>query len=137
MGFIFQNYNLVEELNVMENVELPLIFQGMKRKERRNSVSEMLDRLKMSHRSKHYPANLSGGQQQKIAFARAIITRPELLLADEPSGNLDSRNGFILLELLAEYNREGGSIVMVTHSPKDAGYAHRVIQLHDGEIKGK
>lgn len=135
MGFIFQNYNLVDELNVVENVELPLIFQGVKRRERRERVSEILERLKMSHRGSHYPQQLSGGQQQRIAFARAIVTHPSLLLADEPSGNLDSKHGLMLLDLLDEHNREGGTIVMVTHSPKDASYAHRIIHLHDGEIK--
>lgn len=135
MGFIFQNYNLVDELNVVENVELPLIFQGVKRRERRERVSEILEGLKMSHRGSHYPQQLSGGQQQRIAFARAIVTHPSLLLADEPSGNLDSKHGLMLLDLLAEHNREGGTILMVTHSPKDASYAHRIIHLHDGEIK--
>ena len=135
MGFIFQNFNLVDELNVVENVELPLIFMGMKRKERRNRVHEILDRLKMGHRSSHYPQQLSGGQQQRVAFARAIINQPTLILADEPTGNLDSKNGFMMLDLLAEHNREGGTIIMVTHSPKDASYAHRCIQLHDGQIR--
>ena len=134
MGFIFQNYNLVEELNIIENVELPLVFMGMKRKERRQRVGEILDRLKISHRAGHYPRQLSGGQQQRVAFARAIINRPELLLADEPTGNLDSKNGTIILDLLNEHNKTGGTIVMVTHSMKDASYAHRIINLRDGEI---
>lgn len=135
IGFIFQNYNLVDELNVVENVELPLIFMGVRTKERRQKVSEILDRLNMGHRGSYYPQQLSGGQQQRIAFARAIITQPTLLLADEPSGNLDSKHGLMLLDLLADHNRDGGTIVMVTHSPKDASYAHRIIHLHDGEIK--
>jgi putative ABC transport system ATP-binding protein len=134
MGFIFQNYNLVEELNVTENVELPLIFTGMHRKERRQRVQEILDRLKISHRATHYPRQLSGGQQQRVAFARSIVNRPMLLLADEPTGNLDSRNGALLLDLLNEYNRTGGTIVMVTHSLKDASYAHRILRLRDGII---
>lgn len=134
MGFIFQNYNLVEELNITENVELPLVFTGMLRKERRHRVEEILDRLKISHRAKHYPGQLSGGQQQRVAFARAIVNQPKLLLADEPTGNLDSKNGTILMELLNEHNRSGGTIVIVTHSVKDASYAHRIIQLRDGMI---
>ena len=116
MGFIFQNFNLVDELNVKENVELPLVFMGMKRKERHEKSMDILDRLKMSHRSKHYPQKLSGGQQQRVAFARAIISDPLLLLADEPTGNLDSRNGIAMMDLLDERNRDGGTIVMVTHS---------------------
>jgi len=135
MGFIFQNYNLVDELNVVENVELPMVFLGMKRKERRIRVFEILDQIKMGHRAAHYPQQLSGGQQQRVAFARAIVTSPILILADEPTGNLDSKNGLMLLDLLAQQNRDGGTIVMVTHSPKDASYAHRIIHLHDGEIK--
>lgn len=134
MGFIFQNYNLVEELNIMENVELPLVFEGKQRKERRQRVQEILDRLKISHRAKHYPRQLSGGQQQRVAFARAIVNQPMLLLADEPTGNLDSKNGTLMLDLLTEHNRNEGTIVMVTHSMKDASYAHRIIKLRDGTI---
>jgi putative ABC transport system ATP-binding protein len=134
MGFIFQNYNLVEELTIKENVELPLVFTGVKRIERRQRVGEILDRLKISHRAGHYPRQLSGGQQQRVAFARAIINRPKLLLADEPTGNLDSKNGTILMDLLNEHNKTGGTIVMVTHSMKDASYAHRIIHLRDGVI---
>jgi putative ABC transport system ATP-binding protein len=125
----------VDEFNVAENVELPLIFMGVKRKERRLRVDEILDRLKIGHRSSYYPQQLSGGQQQRVAFARAIVTQPALILADEPTGNLDSKNGLMMLDLLAEHNREGGTIIMVTHSPKDASYAHRIIHLHDGQIK--
>jgi len=135
MGFIFQNFNLVDELNVMENVELPLVFAGVKRKQRREQTMEILDKLKMSHRAQHYPQKLSGGQQQRIAFARAIVNKPQLLLADEPTGNLDSRNGLSMMEILAEHNLEGGSIVMVTHSPKDSSFAHRIIRMFDGEIQ--
>lgn len=134
MGFVFQNFNLVDELNVSENVELPLIFTGMKRRERKRCVREILDHLKLGHRSRHYPQQLSGGQQQRVAFARAIVNRPGLLLADEPTGNLDSGNGAVLLDLITEYNRQGTTVVMVTHSPKDASYAHRIIQLHDGTL---
>lgn len=134
MGFIFQNFNLVDELNVVENVELPLVFMGMKRRQRRERTMEILESLKMSHRAKHYPQKLSGGQQQRIAFARAIVNKPQLLLADEPTGNLDSRSGLGIMELLAEHNREGGTIVMVTHSQKDSSFAHRIIRMYDGEI---
>ena len=135
MGFIFQNFNLVDELNVMENVELPLVFMGVKRRERRERSMEILDRLKMSHRSKHYPQKLSGGQQQRVAFARAVVNDPLLLLADEPTGNLDSRSGIAMMDLLEERNRKGGTIVMVTHSQRDASYAHRIIRMQDGEIR--
>jgi len=134
MGFIFQNYNLVEELNITENVELPLVFMGMGRKERKDKVSDILHQMKMGHRSRHYPGQLSGGQQQRVAFARAIVNQPLLLLADEPTGNLDSKNGAHILDLLSEHNRSGGTIVMVTHSLKDASYAHRTIRLLDGVI---
>jgi putative ABC transport system ATP-binding protein len=134
MGFVFQNFNLVDELNVFENVELPLIFMGMKRRARRERVAEILDHLKLGHRGRHYPQQLSGGQQQRVAFARAIVNRPLLLLADEPTGNLDSKNGSMILDLLTEHNRNGATVVMVTHSQKDASYAHRIIELHDGVI---
>ena len=134
IGFIFQNFNLVDELNVRENVELPLVFMGMKRKERRERSMDILDRLKMSHRAKHYPQKLSGGQQQRVAFARAVVNDPLLLLADEPTGNLDSRSGIAMMDLLEERNREGGTIIMVTHSQRDASYAHRIIHMHDGGI---
>jgi putative ABC transport system ATP-binding protein len=134
MGFIFQNYNLVDELTVLENVELPLVFMGVKRKERKEKAHEILDTLKLSHRSSHYPQQLSGGQQQRVAFARAIINQPQVILADEPTGNLDSRNSVMMMDLLTEHNRKGGTIIMVTHSQKDASYAHRIIQLLDGEL---
>ena len=134
VGIIFQNFNLVDELNVFENVELPLVFSGVKRRERRERSGEILDKLKMGHRARHYPQDLSGGQQQRVAFARAIINQPNLLLADEPTGNLDSRNGLMMMDLLNEYNQQGGTIVMVTHSEKDASYAHRIIRMFDGEI---
>ena len=134
MGFVFQNFNLVDELNVSENVELPLIFMGTKRKERKERVAEILDHLKLGHRSGHYPQQLSGGQQQRVAFARAIVNRPLLLLADEPTGNLDSKNGSVILDLLTEHNRKGATVIMVTHSQKDASYAHRIIKLQDGAV---
>lgn len=136
IGFIFQNFNLVDELNISENVELPLLFMGIKRKERKERVAEILHSLKLGHRGRHYPQQLSGGQQQGVAFARAIVNRPQLLLADEPTGNLDSKNGTAIMDLLAEHNRKGATVVMVTHSLKDASYAHRIIHLHDGTILG-
>ena len=134
MGFVFQNFNLVDELNISENVELPLIFMGMKRRMRKERVAEILDPLKLGHRGTHYPQQLSGGQQQRVAFARAIVNQPQLILADEPTGNLDSKNGSAIMELLTEHNRQGATVVMVTHSKKDASYAHRMVKLHDGVI---
>ena len=134
MGFVFQNFNLVDELNISENVELPLIFMGMKRRMRKERVAEILDHLKLGHRGTHYPQQLSGGQQQRVAFARAIVNQPQLILADEPTGNLDSKNGSAIMELLTEHNRQGATVVMVTHSKKDASYAHRMVKLHDGVI---
>jgi putative ABC transport system ATP-binding protein len=115
-------------------VELPLIFMGMKRRLRKERVAEVLDELKLGHRSRHYPQQLSGGQQQRVAFARAMVSRPKLLLADEPTGNLDSKNGAVILDLLTEHNRKGATVVMVTHSQKNASYAHRIIQLRDGVL---
>jgi putative ABC transport system ATP-binding protein len=135
IGFIFQNYNLVEELNVEENVELPLLFSGMPGKDRRARVHELLQQLKLGHRGHHHPQQLSGGQQQRVAFARAIAGEPVLLLADEPTGNLDSKNGLMIMDLLADYNRRGGTVFMVTHSARDASFAQRIIHLHDGAIK--
>jgi putative ABC transport system ATP-binding protein len=134
MAFVFQNFNLADELTVSENVELPLIFMGMKRRLRKERVAEVLDELKLGHRSRHYPQQLSGGQQQRVAFARAMVSRPKLLLADEPTGNLDSKNGTVILDLLTEHNRKGATVVMVTHSRKNASYAHRIIQLLDGAL---
>ena len=134
MAFVFQNFNLADELTVSENVELPLIFMGMKRRLRKERVAEVLDDLKLGHRSRHYPQQLSGGQQQRVAFARAMVSRPKLLLADEPTGNLDSKNGTVILDLLTEHNRKGATVVMVTHSRKNASYAHRIIQLLDGAL---
>ena len=134
MGFVFQNFNLVDELNVFENVELPLIFMGKKRGERKELVAEILNQLKLGHRGRHYPQQLSGGQQQRVAISRAVVTNPKLILADEPTGNLDSANGEEVMSLLTELNQEGTTIIMVTHSPGDAEKAHRIVQLFDGHI---
>ena len=134
IGFVFQSFNLIDELNVEENVELPLRYLGVPARERRQRVTEMLRRMGISHRARHYPQQLSGGQQQRVAIARAVIGRPQLILADEPTGNLDSRNGIEVMELLSELNREGTTIVMVTHSQRDAAYAQRTVNLFDGQI---
>ena len=134
IGFVFQSFNLIDELNVEENVELPLRYLGVPARERRQRVTEMLRRMGISHRVQHYPQQLSGGQQQRVAIARAVIGRPQLILADEPTGNLDSRNGIEVMELLSELNREGTTIVMVTHSQRDAAYAQRTVNLFDGQI---
>lgn len=134
IGFVFQSFNLIDELTVAENVELPLTYLGVPRKERTRRVKEILDRLNLSHRSRHYPLQLSGGQQQRVAIARAIVGNPVILLADEPTGNLDSTNGREVMELLTSLNREGTTIVMVTHSQRDASYARRTINLFDGSV---
>lgn len=134
IGFVFQSFNLIDELNVSQNVELPLIYLGISASERKRRVSEMLERMNISHRAHHMPQQLSGGQQQRVAIARAIVTAPGLILADEPTGNLDSKNGKEVMELLTELNRQGTTIVMVTHSAHDASYAHRVVNLFDGAI---
>lgn len=134
IGFVFQNFNLIDEMTVYENVELPLIYAGVPAKERRERVEALLDRMKMSHRAKHYPQQLSGGQQQRVAIARAVVTRPQLILADEPTGNLDSAHGKEVIGLLAELNQEGTTIVMVTHNSHDAASARRIIHLFDGHI---
>ncbi|MDE5723199.1 MAG: ABC transporter ATP-binding protein [Paramuribaculum sp.] len=134
IGFVFQSFNLIDELTVAENVELPLMYLGVPKKERRRRVREILDRLNLSHRSRHYPMQLSGGQQQRVAIARAIVGNPVILLADEPTGNLDSTNGREVMELLTALNREGTTIVMVTHSRRDASYARRTINLFDGSV---
>ncbi len=134
IGFVFQSFNLIDELNVYENVELPLTYLGIKASERRRMVDDMLKRMNISHRAKHFPQQLSGGQQQRIAIARAVITNPGLILADEPTGNLDSKNGAEVMNLLTELNREGTTIVMVTHSSHDASFAHRTVHLFDGSV---
>jgi len=134
IGYIFQNFNLIDELNVFDNVEMPLIFMKIRAKERRKRVREALDRLKISHRFRHYPQQLSGGQQQRVAICRAVVSNPRLILADEPTGNLDSKNSSQVMELLSELNREGTTIVMVTHSERDASYAHRIVKMQDGRI---
>lgn len=134
IGFVFQSFNLIDELTVYENVELPLLYLNMPSSERRKKVEEVLDRMKMSHRKKHFPQQLSGGQQQRVAISRAVVTNPKLILADEPTGNLDSANGEEVMNLLTQLNNEGTTIVMVTHSPSDAEKAHRIVQLFDGHI---
>ena len=134
IGFVFQSFNLIEELNVFENVELPLIYMHIKTAERKKMVNEILARMNISHRAGHFPQQLSGGQQQRVAIARAVVSKPKLILADEPTGNLDSTNGKEVMTLLTELNQEGTTILMVTHSQHDASYAHRIISLFDGEI---
>ncbi|KAB2871411.1 MAG: ABC transporter ATP-binding protein [Bacteroidales bacterium] len=134
IGFIFQSFNLIDELNVYENVELPLVYLKMNSRTRKEMVEKVLERMQISHRRKHFPQQLSGGQQQRVAIARAVVANPKLILADEPTGNLDSKNGLELMNLLTELNREGTTIVMVTHSLHDAGFAHRVINLFDGQV---
>ena len=134
IGYIFQSFNLIDELNVFENVELPLIYLRVKASERRRRVTEILNRMNISHRANHFPQQLSGGQQQRVAIARAVIANPQLILADEPTGNLDSKNGQEVMELLSELNREGTTIIMVTHSQHDSTYAHRVLHLFDGTL---
>ena len=137
IGFVFQSFNLIDELNVEENVELPFKYLGVPKKERKERVEEMLRRMAISHRSHHYPQQLSGGQQQRVAIARAVICNPKLILADEPTGNLDSKNGQEVMDLLTQLNAEGTTIVMVTHSLRDSGYASRVINMLDGQIVEK
>lgn len=134
IGFVFQSFNLIDELNVFENVELPLTYLKIPAAERRRRVSEILSRMNIGHRAGHYPQQLSGGQQQRVAIARAVVSGPKLILADEPTGNLDSKNGQEVMELLTELNKEGTTIVMVTHSQRDAGFAGRVISLFDGQV---
>jgi putative ABC transport system ATP-binding protein len=134
IGFVFQSFNLIDELTVYENVELPLLYLKVSAAERRKKLSDVLERMKITHRKKHFPQQLSGGQQQRVAIARAVVTRPQLILADEPTGNLDSANGEEVMNLLTELNNEGTTIIMVTHSPSDADKAHRIVQLFDGHI---
>ena len=134
IGFVFQSFNLIDELTVEENIELPLLYMGIQKKERKKRVQEVMDRMNISHRDKHFPAQLSGGQQQRVAIARAVIANPKIILADEPTGNLDSKNGEEVMQLLSELHKEGTTIVMVTHSQHDAGYANRTVKLFDGHI---
>ena len=137
IGFVFQSFNLIDELTVEQNVELPLKYLGVPADERKKKVTEVLRRMNISHRANHYPNQLSGGQQQRTAIARAVVCNPKLILADEPTGNLDSKNGKEVMELLAELNDEGTTIVMVTHSQRDASYAHRIINMLDGFLVEK
>ncbi|MDF7815642.1 ABC transporter ATP-binding protein [Hymenobacter sp. YC55] len=134
LGFVFQSFNLIDELTVVENVELPLIYLGASAAERKQKVDKVLEKMQIMHRRNHFPQQLSGGQQQRVAVARAVINSPRLILADEPTGNLDSSNGNEVMELLTELNEAGTTIIMVTHSEHDARYAHRVIRLLDGEV---
>lgn len=134
IGFVFQNFNLIDELTVFENVELPLIYNKISRGDRKDRVDEILDRIGIAHRAKHFPQQLSGGQQQRVAVARALVNRPDLILADEPTGNLDTANGNEVMELLCELNESGTTIIMVTHSSHDASYSRRRINLLDGQI---
>ncbi|MDD6129756.1 MAG: ABC transporter ATP-binding protein [Prevotellaceae bacterium] len=134
IGFVFQSFNLIEELTVEENIDLQLRYLGIGRKERRERVLEILRKVNLSQRAGHYPQQLSGGQQQRVAIARAVVGKPRLILADEPTGNLDSKNGLEVMELLSSLHAEGSTIVMVTHSQHDAAYADRIINLFDGEV---
>ena len=134
IGFVFQSFNLIDELNVYENVELPLKYLNISSSERKSRVTEMLKRMNISHRAQHFPQQLSGSQQQRVAIARAVVSNPKLILADEPTGNLDSKNGKEVMDLLTELNKEGTTIVMVTHSQKDASCAQRIVNLFDGQI---
>jgi putative ABC transport system ATP-binding protein len=134
IGFVFQSFNLIDELTVYENVELPLFYLGVSSAEREKRVNEVLEQMQVMHRKNHFPQQLSGGQQQRVAVARAIVAKPKLILADEPTGNLDSANGSEVMKLLTELNETGTTIVMVTHSAHDAEYSHRVINLFDGHV---
>ena len=134
IGFVFQSFNLIDELTVEENVDLQLKYLGVKKEERKERVLDILRKVKLSHRAKHYPHQLSGGQQQRVAIARAVVGKPSIILADEPTGNLDSKNGMEVMQLLSELNEEGTTIVMVTHSQHDATYANRIINLFDGQV---
>lgn len=134
IGFVFQSFNLIDELTVFENIELPLLYMKLSSSERRKRVDEAMERMQITHREKHFPQQLSGGQQQRVAIARAVVANPKMILADEPTGNLDSRNGEEVMNLLMELNNSGTTIVMVTHSQHDADYASRIINLFDGEV---
>ena len=134
IGFVFQSFNLIDELNVYENIELPLLYMKTPARERRQRIKAVMDRMAISHRRKHFPSQLSGGQQQRVAIARAVLSNPKLILADEPTGTLDSTNGREVMELLSRLHREGTTIIMVTHSQHDATYADRIVNLYDGQI---
>ena len=134
IGFVFQSFNLIDGLNVYENIELPLLYMGVPKKERKKRVEEAMERMDIAHRAGHFPQQLSGGQQQRVAIARAVVTNPKIIFADEPTGNLDSRNGIEVMELLKQLNGEGTTVVMVTHSLRDASYAGRVINMFDGQV---
>lgn len=134
IGFVFQSFNLIDELTVFENVELPLIYIGIKSAERKKRVEEVLDKMQIMHRRNHFPQQLSGGQQQRVAVARAVVNNPKLILADEPTGNLDSNNGNDVMQLLSDLNEQGTTVVMVTHSEHDARYSHRIVRMLDGQI---
>lgn len=134
IGFVFQSFNLIDELNVEENIELPLTYLNIPKAERKEKVQAIMKRMNISHRAKHFPHQLSGGQQQRVAIARAVVLGPKLILADEPTGNLDSKNGAEVMHLLTELNHEGTTIVMVTHNEHDAKIANRTIRLFDGEV---
>jgi len=134
IGFVFQSFNLIDDLTVEENIELPLLYMGIKRDERRKKVAALMERMDIMHRAKHFPRQLSGGQQQRVAIARAVVADPQMILADEPTGNLDSHNGREVMELLSQLHSEGATIVMVTHSQRDASYADRIINLYDGQV---
>ncbi|MFI2741631.1 ABC transporter ATP-binding protein [Zhouia sp. PK063] len=133
IGFVFQSFNLIDELTVFENVELPLIYIGVKAADRKKRVEEVLEKMQIMHRRNHFPQQLSGGQQQRVAVARAVVNNPKLILADEPTGNLDSSNGNEVMQLLTELNDQGTTIIMVTHSEHDAKYSHRIIRMLDGQ----
>ena len=137
LGFVFQAFNPIEDLNVEENIELPLLYMGLPKAERQRRIQDAMERMNIGHRAKHFPAQLSGGQQQRVAIARAVVCQPSLILADEPTGNLDSKNGHEVMELLSELHKEGTTIVMVTHSQKDATYADRIVNLFDGQVVEK
>ena len=134
IGFVFQSFNLIDELTVAENVELPLLYLGTSTSERRERVGEVLEYMGIRHREKHFPQQLSGGQQQRVAVARAVVANPKIILADEPTGNLDSAHGNEVMEMLTELNQNGTTIVMVTHSSHDASFSHRIIHLFDGHV---
>lgn len=136
LGFIFQSFNLIDELTVAENVDLALLYQGVPARERKERVHQVLEKMNIAHRAKHFPQQLSGGQQQRVAIARALVGKPKLILADEPTGNLDSKHGQEVMDMITELNRNGTTVLMVTHSEEHANYAHRIVRMLDGQIVG-